>query len=225
MTKCPECRIAPLRAADRSCRYCDRAKARVTPGRAPMDVALKTFIAGTLVANAVVFGARAVLYMLSYFAVGDLQNGDLTAIDKINTYHSWMTIDFWATIASGVVLTRLQRRWIDAGNANALTRPEIGLGWFRGMPSSKTFQRWQWAQAVGYLLIVFLNIAFHNAATSDDQLRAWAVLEVLLCSVVVAASIGATIEARRMTAELLERLDLAEQAAQAARATAPDPVA
>ncbi|MEY9935279.1 hypothetical protein ABH926_009954 [Catenulispora sp. GP43] len=190
-----------------------------------MDSALKIFIAGTVVANTVVFGARAVLYVLSYFAIGDLRNGDLTAIDTINTYRTWTQIDFWATIASAVLLTRLQRQWMDAGNANALTRPEIGLGWFRGMPSSKTFQVWQWAQTVGYLLIIFLNIAFHNAANGDDQLRAWAVLEVLLCSAVIAASIGTTIEARRMTAELLERIDVSEQAVQAVRATAPDPIA
>ena len=190
-----------------------------------MDSALRVFIAGTVVANTVIFGARAVLYVLSYFAVGDLRNGDLTAVDKINTYRTWTTIDWWATFVSAIVLTQLQRRWMDAGNANALTRPDIGLSWFRLMPSSKTFQRWQWAQTIGYLLIIVLNIAFHNAATTDDQLRGWAVLEVMLCSLVIAASIGTTVEARRMTTALAERIDLSEQASQAARAAEPDPIA
>ncbi|MBS2546718.1 hypothetical protein KGQ19_07545 [Catenulispora sp. NL8] len=190
-----------------------------------MDGALKVFVGGTVVANTVVFGARAVLYALSYLAVGDLQNGDLTAIDKINTYHTWMTIDWWATVVSAFVLVRLQHRWVNAGNANALTRPDVGLSWFRTAPSSKTFQRWQWAQLFGYLSIIFLNIAFRNAASNDGQLRAWAVLEVMLCSVVIAASIGTTVEARRMTAELLERVDFSEQAARTARVTEPDPIA
>lgn len=190
-----------------------------------MHGALKIFIAGTVVANTVVFGTRAVLYVLSYFAVGDLRNGDLTAIDKINTYRTWTTIDWWATFVSAMLLTQLQRRWVDAGNANALTRPGIGLSWLRTMPSSKAFLRWQWAQTFGYLLIIVLNIAFHNSATSDDQLRAWAVLEVLLCSAVIAASIGTTVEARQMTTELLERIDLVEQATQTARAPEPDPIA
>lgn len=225
MTKCPECRIAPLRAADGSCRYCERAKARVVPGAVPMDGVLKTFIVATVVANAAVFGFRAVVYALDYLAAGDVANGDLSAIDTIHMYARWMTVDWWATILSGVVLLRFQRRWMDAGNANALTQPGIGLGWFRDMPSSKAFQRWQWAQTFGYLAIVFLNIAFHNSASTVNQVRSWAVIEVTLCSGVIAASIAGAYAARDMTAQLVERIAASERAAQVERAAEPGLIA
>ena len=189
-----------------------------------MDRALKVFIAVTVVTNTVLFGFRAVAYVLDYLAVGDLANGDVTAADTIRTLARWLMVDWLATIVSGFLLTRSQRRWLDAGNANALTQPGIGLGWFRGMPSSKAFRRWQWGQALGYFSIVFLNITFHNAATSLGQLRGWAVLEVMLCSVVIATSIAAAVEARRMTAELLERIDYSEQAARMARTAEPEPI-
>jgi hypothetical protein len=194
----------------------------------PMDGALRIFVLGTAVTNTVVFGARAVLYVLGYMAVGDLRNGDFSVLGRIHTYRTWTTIDWWATIVSALVLGRLLRRWMDAGNANAMTRPDVGLGWFRSMPSSKPFQIWQWAQAFGYILIVLLNIAFHNSANSDDQLRAWAVLEVMLCAVVIAASIGAAVEARHMTAQLRQRIEWSEEAERAepaARAAEPDPIA
>jgi hypothetical protein len=223
--KCPECRIAPLRAGDGTCRYCDRTKARVVPGRVSMDRALKAFVVGTIVANVAVFGFRALIYVLNYLAVDDLANGDLSALDKIHMYTQWMMAVFWATIVSAWVLVRLQRQWMDAGNANALTRPEIGLGWFRGVPSGRVFQRWQLAQTFGYLAILFLNIVFRNSATTTSQVMAWAAIEITLCSVVIASSIAGAFSARDMTAQLLEQVALAEQAAQAEQATAPDLIA
>jgi hypothetical protein len=232
--KCPECHN-PRRAAGGLCRYCERAKERVTPGRnVPVGGALRIFVVGNVVANAVVFGARAVLYVLSYLAVGDLRNGDFAALDRIHTLHTWTVIDLWATVLSVPVLARLLRHWMDAGNAHAMTRPEIGLGWFRTMPSSKPFQRWQWVQTFGYLLVVVLNVVFRNAISSDQQLRTWAVLQVLLCSAVIAGSIGAAVEARHMTSQLMERITFLEQAEQAEqaeqserdeRAAEPEPIA
>lgn len=208
-----------------------------------MDRALKTFIVGTVVANIAVFGFRALVYFLNYLAVDDLANGDLSALDKIHTYRQWMVFDLWATVVSGFVVSRLQRQWMDAGNANALTRSDVGLGWFRGVPSGKAFQRWQWAQMVGYLAIVVLGVAFHNSLTTTSQVLAWAAVEVSLCSVIVAASIAGAFSARDMTAQLLERVAApehmvssehtvssehmvsSEQAARSEQLTVPDPTA
>lgn len=205
-------------SADGSCRNCERTKLRVSPSRnVRIGAALKLFVAATVLANLAVFGTRAVVYVLSYSAVGDLRNGDLTALDRIHTLSHWATLDWFATILSLFALGRLRRRWTDAATSHALTRPEIGLAWLRDMPSSKAHQYWETAQGFGYVMIVLLNIIFRHAATDPDTLRAWAVLEVTLCATVITASIGTAVSAQRVTAQLLERIGLSEQAARAAR--------
>lgn len=224
MAMCPDCRMARL-SADGSCRNCERTKMRVSPSRnMPVDAALRLFVAVTVLANLVVFGARAALYVLSYFAVGDLRNGDLSALDRIHTYSHWATLNWFATILSLFALGRLRRRWTDAVSSHALTRPEIGLRWLRDMPSSKTHQYWQMTQGYGYMATVVLNLIFRHAASDPDKLRAWAVLEVTLCATVITASIGVAVSAQRMTAQLLERVGASEQAARAARVAEPDPI-
>jgi hypothetical protein len=188
-----------------------------------MDGALRTFIIGSTAAYGVAYGFRALVYVLSYLAVGDVQNGDLTALDRLRTYDSWAASDLWAIVVGFFVAGWLQRRWADAGNTNALARPDVRLSWLRDLPSSKAFQRWQLTRSLGYLGVILMNIMFSHAVTSPEQVRTWALFQVALCLTVIVASIGVSVSARQLTAQLLQRIGSSEQAVRTP-ATEPDPV-
>ena len=205
---CPECQHAadmakPPHRRGRNDKAVLLIQSKVSPGRVPMTGYLILFLGVAAAAIGVellrFFAELTRARQLGAAAAGssDFDLGALHSADStLNTTIVFRFIAFLAVMIA-------YQRWARVGHANAMTRPDIGLGWIRALPGGTgvvwTYMLW----FMSVFAMLFFSLANGSADNVDSLSRYQSlahvdavycvvrlVVAVLLCVFVVQLHIG-----------------------------------
>lgn len=198
MTKCPGCEGRRLNAGG-NCRYCARIREKVTPGRVDMAGPLRRYLLLSIVLYGAVYLGRIGIFAHEYSLLTDLQRGDAGAIDHFRTDKTLFQLDSLVLFVVAVCDIQALMKWLDASNANALTRPDIGARWIRRVPGSARF--WRWRRATLVMLVLTMVVGYYKP-NDLESLRERAVLQIVCCVGFLVAMVGQHLSLRKMDGDL-----------------------
>jgi hypothetical protein len=144
---CPTCQLATrTQRRGLSDKVALLIQSKVSPGRVPLPAYLALFVVAAVAATVVevvrFFAEQTRAHQwAAYLAQGDDYDREAlrSAISTVNTTSTLQVLTFLGVLFA-------YQRWCRAGHANAMTRPDIGLGWIRALPGGTgtvwTFRVW-----------------------------------------------------------------------------------
>jgi hypothetical protein len=224
MAKCPKCETGRLDPAG-NCKYCVSMQGKVHAGRTDMKAPLRRLLVVTAGVMGAAYLVRGAVYLLDYNMLTDLENGDLSALDRYHTMTELTQTITLVIIGGYIFQNQVYQRWLVAANSNAMTREDVGLRWIRTVPGATEYWAWRRAWLASVWVMVILGFAIRGDATDIDRLRTSLLVQMAANIGLIVVIVFYSVSARRITGQLLAWLDTpptpAAYAAVPAQAPAP----
>lgn len=162
------------------------------------------------------FGLRAFIAWMDYHAIDDALSGRTRALDEVRTANSLVLPSAILMIVAAILVSWTTWRWRRATYANALLHPEIGMRWMTQVRHGRAYAKARRVQIGSYLLLVVAGIAIRTPDHYDRQtienISPLFLVQVVTGFLAVLATIELAVVARRMTRELMARVEDADLA-------------